>query len=241
LIHILKNLRDLGNTILVVEHDAEVMRSADRILDLGPGAGEHGGNLVAEGTYEEIRRNHASLTGRFLNHDLEIQVPQTRRQPGRLQLQLFGALGHNLKGFDLDIPLGMIVAVTGVSGSGKSTLVHDVIYNGLTEQKRQSTGAVAAVSEGSYTRLEGGELLDEVVLVDQSPIGRTPRSNPVTYIKAFDSIRELFASLAESQKHAYTAGNFSFNIPGGRCENCQGDGTVTVEMQFLRGVQRHAL
>ncbi len=237
LIHILKNLRDLGNTILVVEHDAEVMRSADRILDLGPGAGEHGGNLVAEGTYEEIRRNHASLTGRFLNHDLEIQVPQNRRQPGSLQLKLFGALGHNLKGFDLNIPLGMIVAVTGVSGSGKSTLVHDVIYNGLAEQKRQSMGAAGAVSEGSYTRLEGGELLDEVVLVDQSPIGRTPRSNPVTYIKAFDSIRELFASLAESQKHAYTAGHFSFNIPGGRCENCQGDGTVTVEMQFLADVE----
>ena len=234
LIHILKNLRDLGNTILVVEHDAEVMRSADRILDLGPGAGEHGGNLVAEGTYEQIRLNHASLTGRFLNGDLQIQVPQTRRQPGRFQLKLFGALGHNLKGFDLNIPLGIIVAITGVSGSGKSTLVHDVIYNGLAEQKRQSTGAV---SEGSYTRLEGGEFLDEVVLVDQSPIGRTPRSNPVTYIKAFDAIRELFASLAESQKHGYTAGYFSFNIPGGRCEHCQGDGTVTVEMQFLADVE----
>jgi excinuclease ABC subunit A len=234
LIHILKSLRDLGNTILVVEHDAEVMRSADRILDLGPGAGEHGGNLVAEGTYEQIRLNHASLTGRFLNGDLQIQVPQTRRQPGRFQLKLFGALGHNLKGFDLNIPLGIIVAITGVSGSGKSTLVHDVIYNGLAEQKRQSTGAV---SEGSYTRLEGGEFLDEVVLVDQSPIGRTPRSNPVTYIKAFDAIRELFASLAESQKHGYTAGYFSFNIPGGRCEHCQGDGTVTVEMQFLADVE----
>jgi excinuclease ABC subunit A len=234
LIHILKNLRDLGNTILVVEHDAEVMRSADRILDLGPGAGEHGGNLVAEGTYEEIRLNHASLTGRFLNGDLQIQVPQTRRQPGRFQLKLFGALGHNLKGFDLNIPLGIIVAITGVSGSGKSTLVHDVIYNGLAEQKRQSTGAA---SEGSYTRLEGGEFLDEVILVDQSPIGRTPRSNPVTYIKAFDAIRELFASLAESQKHGYAAGHFSFNIPGGRCENCQGDGTVTVEMQFLADVE----
>jgi excinuclease ABC subunit A len=234
LIHILKNLRDLGNTILVVEHDAEVMRSADRILDLGPGAGEHGGNLVAEGTYEQIRLNHASLTGRFLNGDLQIQVPQTRRQPGRFQLKLFGALGHNLKGFDLNIPLGIIVAITGVSGSGKSTLVHDVIYNGLAEQKRQSTGAV---SEGTYTRLEGGEFLDEVVLVDQSPIGRTPRSNPVTYIKAFDAIRELFASLAESQKHGYTAGYFSFNIPGGRCEHCQGDGTVTVEMQFLADVE----
>ncbi len=234
LINILKNLRDLGNTILVVEHDPEVMRNADRILDLGPGAGEHGGNLVAEGTYEELRLNHASLTGRFLNGDLEIQVPQTRRTPGRMQLKVFGALGHNLKGFDLNIPLGMIVAVTGVSGSGKSTLVHDIIYNGLAEQKRQTTGAVSA---GSYTRLEGGDLLDEVVLVDQSPIGRTPRSNPVTYIKAFDAIRELFASLAEAQKHGYTAGNFSFNIPGGRCENCQGDGTVTVEMQFLADVE----
>jgi excinuclease ABC subunit A len=234
LIHILKNLRDLGNTILVVEHDAEVMRSADRILDLGPGAGEHGGNIVAEGNYEEIRLNHASLTGRFLNGDLQIQVPQNRRQPGRLQLKIFGALGHNLKGFDLSIPLGMIVAITGVSGSGKSTLVHDVIYNALAEQKRQSTGMI---SEGSYTRIEGGELLDQVVLVDQSPIGRTPRSNPVTYIKAFDSIRELFASLAEAKKHGYAAGHFSFNIPGGRCENCQGDGTVTVEMQFLADVE----
>jgi excinuclease ABC subunit A len=234
LINILKNLRDLGNTILVVEHDREVMRSADRILDLGPGAGEHGGNLVAEGTYEEIRLNHASLTGRFLNGDLEIQVPQTRRQPGRFQLKVFGALGHNLKGFDLNIPLGMIVAITGVSGSGKSTLVHDVIYNGLAEQKRQSAGGA---SDGSYTRLQGGELLDDVVLVDQSPIGRTPRSNPVTYIKAFDAIRELFASLAEAKKHGYAAGYFSFNIPGGRCETCQGDGTVTVEMQFLADVE----
>ena len=234
LINILKNLRDLGNTILVVEHDREVMRSADRILDLGPGAGEHGGNLVAEGTYEEIRLNHASLTGRFLNGDLEIQVPQTRRQPGRFQLKVFGALGHNLKGFDLGIPLGMIVAITGVSGSGKSTLVHDVIYNGLAEQKRQSAGGA---SEGAYTRLQGGELLDDVVLVDQSPIGRTPRSNPVTYIKAFDAIRELFASLAEAKKHGYAAGYFSFNIPGGRCETCQGDGTVTVEMQFLADVE----
>ena len=248
LIHILKNLRDLGNTILVVEHDAEVMRSADRILDLGPGAGEHGGNLVAEGTYEEIRRNHASLTGRFLNDDLEIQVPQNRRQPGRLQLKLFGALGHNLKGFDLNIPLGMIVAVTGVSGSGKSTLVHDVIYNGLAEQKRQSMGAAGAVSEGSYTRLEGGELLDEVVLVDQSPIGRTPRSNPVTYIKAFDAIRELFASLAEAQKHGLHRRTFLLQhprrtlreLPGRR----HGHGRNAVSGRCrtaLRGVQRHAL
>ena len=248
LIHILKNLRDLGNTILVVEHDAELMRSADRILDLGPGAGELGGHIVAEGTFDQIRLNHASLTGRFLNGDLQIQVPQNRRQPGRSQLKIFGALGHNLKGFDLTIPLGMIVAITGVSGSGKSTLVHDVIYNGLSpntrtaarngepsaDGKQQLAGVVSAAS---YTRIEGGEMLDEVVLVDQSPIGRTPRSNPVTYIKAFDAIRELFASLAEAKKHGYTAGHFSFNIPGGRCENCQGDGTVTVEMQFLADVE----
>ncbi len=238
LIRILENLRDLGNTILVVEHDPEVMRSANRILDLGPGAGEHGGNLVAAGTYDEIRGDHASLTGRYLNGDLQIQVPQTRRRPGPRQLTLKGARGHNLKGIDLSIPLGIIVAITGVSGSGKSTLVHDVLYNALAVQKRQTNGAG---SNGSFSpqvdSLGGAEFVDEVVLVDQSPIGRTPRSNPVTYIKAFDSIRELFASLPEAQKHGYTAGHFSFNIPGGRCETCQGDGTVKVEMQFLADVE----
>ena len=185
------------------------------------------------------------LPDAILNGDLQIQVPQTRRQPGRLQLKILGATGHNLKGFDLSIPLGIMVAITGVSGSGKSTLVHDVIYNGFAEQKRQSAGAVA---EGSYTRLEGGELLDEVILVDQSPIGRTPRSNPVTYIKAFDAIRELFASLPEAQKHGYTAGHFSFNIPGGRCENLPGrrhrhggDAVPGRRRIGLRGVQGHAL
>jgi excinuclease ABC subunit A len=234
LIHILKGLRDLGNTILVVEHDPEVMAAADEILDLGPGAGEHGGKLVASGSYEQIRADHQSLTGRYLSGDLQIPVPQQRRSQGKQWLRLRDARGHNLKDVDVTIPLGMLVAVTGVSGSGKSTLVHDVLYQRLAEIKRQTTGAV---SEGSVGELEGEQWLDEVQLVDQSPIGRTPRSNPVTYIKAFDPIREVFASLPESKKHGYAAGHFSFNIPGGRCETCSGDGTVTVEMQFLADVE----
>jgi len=234
LIHILKSLRDLGNTIVVVEHDPEVMAMADEILDLGPGAGEHGGKLVAHGTYDEIRANHQSLTGRYLSRDLQIQIPQQRRVPGKQFLRLRDARGHNLKDVDVTIPLGMLVAVTGVSGSGKSTLVHNVLYERLAAIKRQTTGAI---SEGSLRELEGEQWIDEVQLVDQSPIGRTPRSNPVTYIKAFDPIREVFASLPESHKHGYTAGHFSFNIPGGRCDTCSGDGTVTVEMQFLADVE----
>jgi len=234
LVRILKDLRDLGNTILVVEHDPEIMRAADRILDLGPGAGEHGGKIVAVGTYNEITHNHASLTGRYLNNDIQIQIPPNRRKPGKQRIRIDGARGHNLKGIDVTIPLGMIVAITGVSGSGKSTLVHDVLYNGIAAAKRQITGVA---SEGSFRGMEGEDFIDEIVLVDQSPIGRTPRSNPVTYIKAFDAIRELFASLPEAQKNSMTAGHFSFNIPGGRCETCQGDGTVTVEMQFLADVE----
>jgi excinuclease ABC subunit A len=234
LIHILKSLRDLGNTILVVEHDSEVMATADAILDLGPGAGELGGQLVASGTYDEICANRQSLTGRYLSGDLQIQVPQQRRIPGKQFLRMRDARGHNLKDVDVTIPLEMLVAITGVSGSGKSTLVHDVLYQRLAAIKRQTTGTV---SEGSLRELEGEQWLDEVQLVDQSPIGRTPRSNPVTYIKAFDPIREVFASLPESKKHGHTAGHFSFNIPGGRCDTCSGDGTVTVEMQFLADVE----
>ena len=234
LIHILHGLRDLGNTILVVEHDPEVMAAADEILDLGPGAGEHGGKLVASGSYEQIRADHQSLTGRYLNGDLQIQVPQQRRQQSKRLLHLHHASGHNLKNVDVTIPLGMLVAVTGVSGSGKSTLVHDVLYQRLAALKRQPTGTA---SEDVVGELEGEQWIDEVQLVDQSPIGRTPRSNPVTYIKAFDPIREVFASLPESKKHGYTAGHFSFNIPGGRCDTCSGDGTVTVEMQFLADVE----
>ncbi|MGA2369180.1 MAG: excinuclease ABC subunit UvrA [Candidatus Korobacteraceae bacterium] len=233
LIKILHDLRDLGNTILVVEHDAEIMRSADRIIDLGPGAGENGGRLIASGTYDEIRRNPASLTGRYLNGELRIQPPAVRRTGTGRNIKLTGARAHNLKRVSVTIPLGMLVCITGVSGSGKSTLVHNVLYNALAAEKGQVTGGPGAEVE----RVDGGEWIDEVVLVDQSPIGRTPRSNPVSYIKAFDGIRELFASLPESEKRGYTAGHFSFNIPGGRCEACQGDGTVTVEMQFLADVE----
>jgi len=235
LIKILHNLRDLGNTILVVEHDPDIMRASDRILDLGPGAGENGGKVVAIGTYGEIKSNHSSLTGRYLAHELRIQPPPTRRKPGVQQIKIRGARAHNLKSIDLNIPLNLLVAITGVSGSGKSTLLHDVLYQSVATAKKQTNGMSPAAA--SWDKIEGAEYLDEVVLVDQSPIGRTPRSNPVTYIKAFDAIRELFAALPEAQKRGFSAGHFSFNIPGGRCETCQGDGTVTVEMQFLADVE----
>jgi excinuclease ABC subunit A len=237
LIKILQDLRDLGNTILVVEHDPEVMAACDRILDLGPGAGENGGQLIAAGTYDEIKRNPASLTGRYLSEDLRIQLPLARRKPGVQQIKIRGARANNLKGVDVNIPLGMIVAITGVSGSGKSTLLHQVLYQALVQAKKQGDSSAAASSAASWQSVEGDQFVDEVVLVDQSPIGRTPRSNPVTYIKAFDAIRNLFASLPESKKRGFSAGHFSFNIPGGRCEACQGDGTVTVEMQFLADVE----
>ena len=236
LIKILHDLRDLGNTILVVEHDPDIMRTADRILDLGPGAGENGGKLVAAGTYEEIVRNPASLTGRYLSEDLRIQVPAVRRQPGAQQIRIKNVRANNLKGIDICIPLRMLVAITGESGSGKSTLLHQVLYQALAEAKQQPTGG-GVRGAATWEALEGDQFIDEVVLVDQSPIGRTPRSNPVTYIKAFDAIRELFASLPEAKKRGFGAGHFSFNIPGGRCETCQGDGTVTVEMQFLADVE----
>ena len=239
LVKILHNLRDLGNTILVVEHDPDIMKAADRILDLGPGAGENGGKLIAGGTYDEILHNPASLTGRYLSQDLRIQPPATRRKPGLQQIKVKGVRANNLKNVDINIPLGMLVAITGVSGSGKSTLLHHVIYKALAQAKQQSgngSGA-AATTSATWESLEGDQHIDEVVLVDQSPIGRTPRSNPVTYIKAFDAIRDLFASLPEAKKRGFSAGHFSFNIPGGRCEVCQGDGTVTVEMQFLADVE----
>ena len=235
LIKILHDLRDLGNTILVVEHDPDIMRAADHILDLGPGAGENGGKVVGVGTYDEIKKLPHSLTGRYLANELHIQVPSQRRKPGTQGIRITGARAHNLKRIDLEIPLGMLVAITGVSGSGKSTLLHDVLYQAIATAKRQSNGkAPAAIA---WDGIEGDQFLDEVILVDQSPIGRTPRSNPVTYIKAFDVIRDLFASLPESKKRSFPAGYFSFNVPGGRCENCQGDGTVTVEMQFLADVE----
>lgn len=259
LIGILHGLRDLGNTVLVVEHDPDVMRASDRILDLGPGAGEHGGKVIATGTYDEIQHAPGSLTGRYLANELRIQIPANRRKPGRQQITIRGARAHNLKNIDVTIPLGMLVAITGVSGSGKSTLLHDVLFKALSAMKKPAgddsshpvlardastragqpeKGVGQPVRGFSFMRdLEGDNWIDDVVLVDQSPIGRTPRSNPVTYIKAFDGIRDLFAATPEANKRGFGPGHFSFNVPGGRCETCQGDGTVVVEMQFLADVE----
>jgi excinuclease ABC subunit A len=234
LIHILEELRDLGNTILVVEHDPDVIRAADYLLDLGPGAGEFGGRLLAAGTVAEVEENPDSITGRYLSGQLTIPTPTRRREAGKEKLVLRGARIHNLKGIDCEIPLGMLVCITGVSGSGKSTLVHDVLYRAVAHALGISEGGDPT---GLYRDLKGADRLNDIVLVDQTPIGRTPRSNPVTYIKAFDHIRELFAAQPEAQRHGYAPGHFSFNVPGGRCDVCDGDGTVTVEMQFLADVE----
>jgi excinuclease ABC subunit A len=234
LIHILKELRDLGNTILVVEHDADILRAADYLLDLGPGAGEFGGKILAAGVLAELEANPNSLTGRYLSGKISIPVPTRRRAPGREKLVLRGARVNNLHGLDIEIPLGLLVAITGVSGSGKSTLVHQVLYRAVARALGESDGADPT---GLFTSLAGVERLNGVVLVDQTPIGRTPRSNPITYIKGFDLIRELFASQPDAKRLALTPGHFSFNVPGGRCDTCEGDGTVTVEMQFLADVE----
>ena len=234
LIRIMEDLRDLGNTILVVEHDPDVIRSADYLLDLGPGAGELGGKLLAAGTFEEVLNNPNSLTGKYLSGRLSIPVPKHRREPGREKLVLKGARIHNLRGVDIEIPLGLLCCVTGVSGSGKSTIVHQVLYRALMQALGQTEGADPA---HLYRELSGTPHLNDVILVDQSPIGRTPRSNPVTYIKAFDDIRALFAAQPDAKRKSLTAGHFSFNVPGGRCDVCEGDGTVTVEMQFLADVE----
>jgi excinuclease ABC subunit A len=234
LIHILERLRDLGNTIIVVEHDADILRAADHLLDLGPGAGEFGGKLLAEGVLAEIEANPASLTGRYLSGKITIPVPTRRREPGREKLVLKGARANNLHGLDVTVPLNMLVAVTGVSGSGKSTLVHQVLYRAVARALGQTDGSDPS---GVFASLTGTERLNDVVLVDQTPIGRTPRSNPITYIKGFDLVRELFAAQPESKRRSLTPGHFSFNVPGGRCNTCEGDGTVTVEMQFLADVE----
>ncbi len=250
LIRILEELRELGNTIVVVEHDPDVMRAADHIVDLGPGAGEHGGNIVFEGTLDKLMANgNASLTSKYLRGELKVSAPRERREVNPKKVMRFsGARVHNLKNVEVDVPLGMMVVVTGVSGSGKSTLVHDVIFRSLEALRKTAEGAPeptlfegaeapADVARLACKKVEGADRITSAVMIDQSPIGRTPRSNPVTYIKAFDIVRGLFASTRESEKRGYTAGHFSFNVPGGRCETCQGDGTVTVEMQFLADVE----
>ncbi len=231
LIAILKQLRDQGNTVLVVEHDADMIRVADYIVDLGLGAGEQGGRVVYAGTLDGLVREPRSLTAKYLRDELAIPVPAARRRPTAQRLRVLGASEHNLKHIDVEIPLGTLVAVTGVSGSGKSTLVHDVLYAAIKRLKGQWDKRV-----GLHRKLEGAEFVSDVVLVDQAPIGRTPRSNPVTYLKAFDPIRELLASTKDARARSLTASHFSFNVPGGRCDACEGEGEVRVEMQFLADV-----
>ena len=231
LIAILRQLRDQGNTVIVVEHDADMIRVADHIVDLGLGAGEQGGRVVFSGTLDGLMREPRSLTAKYLRQELAIPVPTHRRRGTGQKLKLHGATEHNLKGVDISIPLNTLTCVTGVSGSGKSTLVHDVLYAALKRAKGAWDKRV-----GSFRALEGVEFITDAVLVDQAPIGRTPRSNPVTYLKAFDPIRELFAATKDARSRGLTASHFSFNVPGGRCEACQGEGEVRVEMQFLADV-----
>jgi excinuclease ABC subunit A len=231
LINILRQLRDQGNTVLVVEHDADMIRVADTIVDLGLGAGEQGGRVVFVGPLSGLMQDQRSLTAKYLREDLAIPVPTTRRRGTGQKLRLLGATEHNLKDVDAEIPLNTLTCITGVSGSGKSTLVHDVLYAAV---KRAKGGTERRV--GAHRKLEGAEFVTDVVLVDQTPIGRTPRSNPVTYLKAFDPIREIFASTKDAKSRGLTASHFSFNVPGGRCEACQGEGEVRVEMQFLADV-----
>jgi excinuclease ABC subunit A len=231
LIETLKGLRDQGNTVVVVEHDREMMATADHIIDLGPGAGEQGGRVVFQGSYAQLLEDGRSLTGKFLRGDIRIANHGPRRKGNGLSLWVRGARAHNLKGIDARIPLGTMTCITGVSGSGKSTLVHDVLCAGLLKSKGRWDRAV-----GAHDAIEGAEFIEEVVLVDQSPIGRSPRSNPITYVKAFDPIRELFAETKEARDRGLSASHFSFNVDGGRCRVCGGDGQVRVDMQFLADV-----
>jgi excinuclease ABC subunit A len=231
LIAILRQLRDQGNTVLVVEHDADMIKVADHIVDLGLGAGEQGGRVVFSGTLEGLMQEPRSLTSKYLRQELAIPVPTTRRRGTGQKIRLLGASEHNLKNVDISVPLNSLTCVTGVSGSGKSTIVHDVLYAAIKRAKGSWDKRV-----GSFRKLEGAEYITDVVLVDQAPIGRTPRSNPVTYLKAFDPIRELFAATKDARSRGLTSSHFSFNVPGGRCEACQGEGEVRVEMQFLADV-----
>ncbi len=231
LIGTLQHLRDIGNSVLVVEHDEDMMRAADHLIDMGPGAGVHGGRVVAQGTYDEVKANPDSLTGRYLAHTLQIAVPKERHAPGEDRLQIIGASGHNLKQVNVDIPVGLFTCVTGVSGSGKSTLVNDTLYTAVARQLYRAHDEPAPCEA-----IEGIEHFDKVINVDQSPIGRTPRSNPATYTGLFTAIRELMAEVPMARERGYGPGRFSFNVAGGRCEACQGDGMVKVEMHFLPDV-----
>lgn len=230
LLKTLKHLRDLGNTLIVVEHDEDTMKEADYIVDIGPGAGEHGGEVVAAGTAKEIMKNKKSVTGAYLSGRKKIPVPEERREPKGF-LKILGARENNLKNIDVEIPLGVMTCVTGVSGSGKSSLVNEILYKALAKELNR-----ARTIPGKHTRIEGLEQVDKVINIDQSPIGRTPRSNPATYTGVFDLIRDLFAATADAKARGYKKGRFSFNVKGGRCEACSGDGILKIEMHFLPDV-----
>ena len=227
----LRHLRDLGNTLIVVEHDEDTMYAADHIIDIGPGAGEHGGKVVAEGTATEIMKNPASITGQYLSRKQFIPVPAERRRGNGYFLEIVGAAENNLKDVNVKFPLGTLTLVTGVSGSGKSTLVNEILYRGVASRLYRAKG-----KPGKHKKIKGLEHIDKVINIDQQPIGRTPRSNPATYTGVFDAIRELFSQVSESRMRGYKAGRFSFNVKGGRCEACRGDGILKIEMQFLPDV-----
>lgn len=228
LIKLLKNLRDIGNTVLVVEHDPDMMKESDIIVDMGPDAGSNGGEIVAMGTYKELIKNNNSLTGKYLSGKLSIPLPEKRKTDKSKEIIIKGARENNLKNIDVTIPLQKFVVITGVSGSGKSTLIHDVLYGGIAKQLGMNPSSI-----GKYDDIEGINNIDNIEIVDQTPIGKSPRSNPISYIKAYEIIRELFASTHQAKVRGYKPGFFSFNVPGGRCETCQGDGFIKVEMQFL--------
>ena len=230
LLKTLKHLRDLGNSLIVVEHDEDTMLEADYIVDIGPGAGEHGGEVVAAGTAKEIMRNKNSITGAYLSGRMQIPVPEVRKEP-KGWLKVIGATENNLKNIDVSFPVGVMTCVTGVSGSGKSSLVNEILYKRLSKDLNR-----ARTIPGGHKRMEGIEQFDKVIDIDQSPIGRTPRSNPATYTGVFDLIRDLFAATADAKAKGYKKGRFSFNVKGGRCEACSGDGILKIEMHFLPDV-----
>ncbi|NMA83609.1 MAG: excinuclease ABC subunit UvrA, partial [Epulopiscium sp.] len=231
LLKTLKQLRDLGNTLIVVEHDEDTMYAADYIVDIGPGAGTHGGEVVCQGTIDDILSCEESDTGAYLSGRKKIEVPPIRRQPNGKWLQIKGAEENNLKNIDVDIPLGIFTCVTGVSGSGKSSFVNEILYKRLARDLNR-----AKIKPGQHKDIKGVEHLDKVIDIDQSPIGRTPRSNPATYTGVFDHIRDVFAATAEAKIRGYQKGRFSFNVKGGRCEACRGDGIIKIEMHFLPDV-----